>query len=523
MTWRWVAAAESLQPGSRLVVRVDRRQVLLLSTERGLYACNNRCPHEGYPLREGTLSDDCVLTCNWHNWKFNLATGATLVGGDALRRYPVKVEAGQVWIDWTAPDPAGLRAKALADLDTALEDEDYDRITRELARLELHGGDVLAALSRAILWSHDRFEFGMTHAYAVAADWLMLRERSNDPVRRLAALVEAVAYMGEDAGETRHPFAVETRPWDGAAFLAAIEAEDEKAAVALLRGAMQSGVTLPILRGALGRAALAHYQDFGHAAIYTVKATELAARLNCDAAGAVLLSLVRALVYAGREDLLPEFRFYAEAHKSWGRTNGKEAPALLADEILGHSAKQAMGVVVHWSARHKPQDIYPVLLGAAATQMLYFDRSYERRTDGSIADNIGWLDFTHAITFGNAVRILAEADPALWPAALLQLACFIGRNAKYVDRKQDVSAWRADDPARFFDQTVEKLYDHGVGEFIVSAHLVKTTLAAKAEAAAAPDAAGELAAAVNRFLSLPLKRRHALRTARQMREFVAEE
>ena len=35
-----------------------------------VWACDNRCPHEGYPLVEGNLTDGCILTCNWHNWKF---------------------------------------------------------------------------------------------------------------------------------------------------------------------------------------------------------------------------------------------------------------------------------------------------------------------------------------------------------------------------------------------------------------------------------------------------------------------
>ncbi|MFL5239337.1 MAG: Rieske (2Fe-2S) protein, partial [Rhizomicrobium sp.] len=31
-----------------------------------MFAIANRCPHEGYPLSEGTLSPGCLLTCNWH-------------------------------------------------------------------------------------------------------------------------------------------------------------------------------------------------------------------------------------------------------------------------------------------------------------------------------------------------------------------------------------------------------------------------------------------------------------------------
>ncbi len=524
MAWRAVASKQELDRSGRAVVRVDGRQVLILGTERGLFACNNRCPHEGYPLREGSLSDGCVLTCNWHNWKFDLESGATLVGGDRLTRYPVKIEDGRIWIDWQAPDPAALRQKALADLEAALVDEDYARIARELARLERHGGDALAGLSRAVWWSHDRFEFGMTHAYAAAADWLALRDRAGaDPVRRLSALVEAIAHVGEDADDARtYPFVAATRPWSEPAFLAAIEAEDEGAAVALLRGAQAERMPPVALRAAFARAALAHYQDFGHAAIYAVKAVELADRLDSQAAGAVLLSLTRSLVYASREDLLPEFRAYGKALTRWRRRNGASAP-LRADEVLDRPAKTAMGVVAAWSQDYAPEAIYPVLLEAAARNMLQFDRGYEQRTDGPIADNVGWLDFTHAITFANAARQLAASDAGLWPAALLQLACFVGRNAKYVDRGLDTSAWRSNDPRAFFDGTIGRLYDHGVGEFIISAHRVKTTLAAAAEAEAAPGAAPVLAAGVGRWLSSPPKRRHALRTARQMRDFVAEE
>lgn len=523
MAWRPVAPAERLDRNGRAVLRVDGRQVLVLRSGGRLYACNNRCPHEGYPLSEGTLSEGCVLTCNWHNWKFDLASGQTLVGGDTLVRYPVKEEGGQILIDWTEPDAAALAAKALDGLAVAVQDEDYQRIARELARVERHGGDPLDGLRRAIVWSHDRFEFGMTHAYAVATDWLTLRDQANDATVRLAALVEAIAYIGEDADEQAFPFDAGREAWDDAAFLRAIEAEDQGKATRLLRGALAQGMTQRGLRAVFARAALAHYQDFGHAAIYTLKAVDLAERLGGAAGEAALLALLRSLIYASREDLLPEFRAYAPALAGWGRRNGHEPPPLLPAQVLGRSAKAAMETVAAWSATHAPQAIYPVLLEAAAMSMLRFDRGFEQRTAGPIGDNIGWLDFTHALTFANATRQLAADAAGLWPAALLQLACFIGRNAKYVDQALDVRDWQVPDPAAYFAEARGTLYDHGVGEFIVSAHLVKTTLAAEEEAAFAPAAAPVIAAAVNRWRSSPLKRRHALRTARQMRDFVAEE
>ena len=62
-----------------------------------LHACNSRCPHEGSPLVEGSLDSGCVLTCQWHNWKFELSSGANLYGGEALRIYPVQVR-GDAWL-----------------------------------------------------------------------------------------------------------------------------------------------------------------------------------------------------------------------------------------------------------------------------------------------------------------------------------------------------------------------------------------------------------------------------------------
>ena len=97
-----------------------------------MHACNKRCPHEGYPLAEGSIDGDAVLTCHWHNWKFDLATCANPYGGGALRLYPVKGEAGAVRVDARDP-PAELRiARALQQLDDAMTDHDAARIAQVL-------------------------------------------------------------------------------------------------------------------------------------------------------------------------------------------------------------------------------------------------------------------------------------------------------------------------------------------------------------------------------------------------------
>lgn len=521
MAWIDAMDAAALAAKGRALARVGGRQIALFKTTRGLFACNNRCPHEGYPLMQATLIQDCVLTCNWHNWKFDLDSGETLVGGDTLRRYPVRQRRGRIEIDVVEPPAESVQARALDSLDEALADLDYQRMAREVARLEQAGGDGLEAVRGAIRWSHDRFEFGMTHAFAATAEWLRLRLRTKDPAERLAAVVESIAHMSDDADRVRrYPFPSGRRRWDAALFAAAIEAEDEKTAAKLARSAapLPGAVLLPVL----ARAALSHYQDFGHSLIYAVKAMRLIDALGPDSAEPVLLAYVRGLIYASREDLLPEFRDYPARLAEWGRA-GRKAPALEPAAVVGRNARACMDTVVAWSAAHAPEAIYGVLLAAAARHLQAFDTRVERRTDGPVADNIGWLDFTHAITFGNAARTVCAVAPELWPAALLQLACFVGRNAGYLDRDLLGRSASVNRPADFFEGAVRRLFDHGQGEFIISSHLVKTTLAAEAEAAAVPAAAPDLAAALARFLAAPIKRRHSLRTAKQMIAFVAAE
>ena len=164
-----------------------------------------------------------------------------------------------------------------------------------------------------------------------------------------------------------------------------------------------------------------------------------------------------------------------------------------------------------------------MLVEAAAWNLLHVNEHVFTRADGKLADNVGWLDFTHALTFAEAERTIVRRRTSLWPAALLQIACFIGRNAGYVAPEFDTSGYFVADPERFVEDSIRGLFDHGRDRFIVSVHLTKTLLAGvnlmHMHLALTPT----LTAALNRFLRAHIKGRHVLRTARQMRELVERE
>ena len=521
-TWKLATTLSKLEDGGCKVFRVSGKQIALFRRGDEIYACNNRCPHEGYPLSEGDLDGDRALTCNWHNWKFDLVSGENLYGGDRLPVYPVEIRGDEVWIDIAEPPRAVRIAQIMMQLRDAFDDNDYQRMARELARLTQAGVDPLQAITSAIHWSHDHLEFGWTHAYAATADWLTLYDENvADPEKQLVCLLESVAHIADDALRMEsYPFFGEMSAYEEDRFVDAIEKEDERTAVACMRGAIDAKLSFQDIERGLSRAALLHYNDFGHSVIYVSKAGKLIDRLDSGVSGPLLLSLTRSLIYTRREDRIPEFRRYAITLEAWGQGSATSAPDMQAWHKLG--INKALELTESFNNAPAEQ-LYAALLGATAGNMLAYDLRQQNRVNIPISDNVGWLDFTHGITFASAVRMQCQKFPELWPAGLLQIACFIGRNASFTEHRPDLERWRVSDIDGFFAQTVADLHDHNCDEFIVSAHLLKTVLAARTEiqAKAPEDVAEYLAAAINRFLNSPLKRKQARRTAHQAMKFVA--
>ncbi len=525
-TWHFAAPRAELPPGGVYRVRVHGRRIALFDRDGKIYACNDLCPHEGYPLSEGNLSGRCTLTCNWHNWKFDLETGDNLYGGDRLAVYPVALRGDEIWVDLAEPPPSERLRQVTDNLRAAFADESYDRIAREIARLVRLGGDPLDAARMAIKWSWQRMEFGWTHAYAGMADWLTLyHEYPGDAERQLVCLVEPVAHAAFDTRrEADYPYPVDKRPWDEAVFTTAMEDEDEATAIACIRGALGAGLGYADLEKALTCAALAHYQDFGHSLIYVAKAGQLIELLGPSVTEPLMLSLVRSLIFASREDRIPEFRDYAEALGRWDEPGKVEMPAAVDWRGLGIRSSLARTLACRCAPE---EDLYRELLLANTWNLLHFDYESQDRVRVPVSGNVGWLDFTHGLTFANAVQRQCSRFPELWPRGLLQMACFAGRNASHtVPAMTDDPAAEDEirDPKEVLDSALESALNHGQGEYIVAVHLLKTTVAVREEAERlGGPAAAILARGLNRFLRAPLRRRRPRRTAWQSLRFVARE
>ncbi len=94
-----VAGAQDLAPGQSRLIRVERRELLLLNVDGRYYAVKNSCPHRGGPLDQARVGHG-VLTCPGHGWQFDLETGDSLDHPPlGLRCYRVEVRDNTVWVE----------------------------------------------------------------------------------------------------------------------------------------------------------------------------------------------------------------------------------------------------------------------------------------------------------------------------------------------------------------------------------------------------------------------------------------
>lgn len=75
--------------------------VFRLTGPDGVFVIDNACPHASGNLSGGDV-DGQTVTCRWHQWRFDLATGVCTNSELArVRRYAAELRDGVVWIDLT--------------------------------------------------------------------------------------------------------------------------------------------------------------------------------------------------------------------------------------------------------------------------------------------------------------------------------------------------------------------------------------------------------------------------------------
>ena len=106
-----IAHVDDFPLGEMKMASVNEHRIAVIRTSSGLHALDNACPHQGYGLVTGSLDGE-VVTCQWHNWKFDTSTGRCLVGEEDVRSHDLEVSnRGDVTATVTEPAEAERRER----------------------------------------------------------------------------------------------------------------------------------------------------------------------------------------------------------------------------------------------------------------------------------------------------------------------------------------------------------------------------------------------------------------------------
>jgi nitrite reductase (NADH) small subunit len=84
--------------GARVVKSAQGDIAVFRNAEDEVFALADKCPHKGGPLSQGIVFGRSVA-CPLHNWNIQLEDGcAAAPDVGCTRRYAVKVEAGEVFL-----------------------------------------------------------------------------------------------------------------------------------------------------------------------------------------------------------------------------------------------------------------------------------------------------------------------------------------------------------------------------------------------------------------------------------------
>ena len=538
------------ETGGKLFTYLDKR-IALFRTPRGVFATDNRCPHQGYALVQGDVKDD-VLTCAWHNWKFRLQDGDCTFGGEAVRSYPVRITSGLIEVDVQDAAQEIVRPVLFASLLEAMGEVDVGRIARDTMRLQGIGTPLPEIVREGVRYAAPRAEYGWDHSLATLTDCLRLAAMFEGPIRSLP-VVQGLAVASQD--QVRRPLRPQPDPLDPiaaygsledglAAFPALVDDEQVDEAEALFRGLLAAGATREQLRHALLEAVTDHFLSYGHAMIFCQKAFELIDSIGWAEADTVLAPLVPDITWGTRYDRLPYMRRFLQ---TW------EAAEL---DLASLVSKQDGGVLDGPAFRRalldgKPEEAFSALGGALEAGVPVFrlidetSRAAAERLgrfdidlDLDDTNEWGWLDVTHTLTYTDALRWAWSVDPS--PEVLRGLfhAAWFVQWTGQLDARGSITApapHRTEDADDVFAAIVGRdpdgavalvegyegprqplevavgraaAEDHSVAPIMV-AHSVKTAQAAIVESRALGDEPGSRAplSAAARFLASPKRER----------------
>ncbi len=421
----------------------------------GFAAVDNRCPHMGFPLDRGTVSDG-ILTCHWHHARFDLSSGGTFDPfADDVRAFPVAVDDGQVWVDPSPPDtdPVARWSRRLED---GMEHNIRLVIAKSVLGLDSSPADYRTPLAIAATFGTTYSDRGWGQALTMmtcSANMLGVLYPEDRPL----ALYQGIRQVAAECAGRPPRFMVEplptgeTRPevfkgW----FRGFIEVRDDEGAERCLGTAVALGISAREIADMVFAAATDRiYLDAGHTVDFCNKAFELLDHVGWEHAGPVLTSLTHGIASARRSeelnswrnpidlssmvqearDVLPEL--WRRGAESRGRWDDERA---LVDTILGDDPGATLGA----SREAVGEGASAEQLGGAVAYAAFL-RMARFHTSNEFGD---WNTVHNTLTAANALHQALKRAPSV---ELLR-AVFDTAISIYLDRFLNMPAQRIPEP-----------------------------------------------------------------------------
>ncbi|MFB6352787.1 MAG: Rieske (2Fe-2S) protein [Halobacteriales archaeon] len=419
-----VADADEARVEAPLVVRAGGHAIGLFHHEGTFYATDNRCPHMGFPLTDGTVEDG-VLTCPWHHARFELSCGDTFDPfADDVRTYPVEVRDGSVYVD---PDPAPEEPPAAhwrGRLEHGLQEAIDLVIAKAVIGLDDAGVESAVPVAVGTEFGTRYRRGGWGRGLTTLGVMANLLDAVRPADRRRALYTGLTAVADECAGEppffAQEPLgATDVAPerlsrW----FRENIEVRDADGAERVLRAAIRANLPEGRIAGMLVGAATDHrYLDSGHRLDFVNKAFEVLDHVGWERADDVLPSLVPGLATADRAEERSSWRqpvdvaalcaeaadeldelVAAGAGETWTEPDG------FTETLLGNDPRAAMDALTG-----------AIAAGASAGQLaerVAFAAARRVAQFGTANEFADWNTVHHTYTYANAVHGLAGRTDA---------------------------------------------------------------------------------------------------------------
>jgi nitrite reductase/ring-hydroxylating ferredoxin subunit len=383
-----IGSLEELRRRGWLTGKAGAQPVCVFWSDGEAFALDDRCPHMGFPLHRGSVESG-LLTCHWHNARFDLGSGGTLdPWADDVRAYQVDVVGDDVTVVVDAePDRT---AYLVHRMEEGLEQGIPLVMAKAVLRLLERGVEPSAIVRVGVDFGTRYRQAGWGAGLTVLTAMANVLEHLDSADHGLA-LVHGLAFVSNDTRGRPPRFPL--LPLDGslpAERLAAwyrrfVETRAADAAERTLASAV-AGLDRTDVADLMFAAVTDHvFIDGGHTIDFTNKAFEVLDHLGWDAAPGVLPTLVAQTASASRSEERGSWRYPHDlAGMIVTATSALPDRLAAASRVFDHEAGVAQ---LAWALlAEDPADVVVAI-------------------DGAVAGGAGPEELARAVAYAAALRI----------------------------------------------------------------------------------------------------------------------